>query len=185
MEREPCSTKRLSAPENLFRPADLIATWQQRADYLHQFGDPNSAPLWRTAAVELEQALAAFGGETLTPEHAAKVTGYSPDYIRKQIASGDLPNAGRKNAPRVRRADLKAKRQSGRGRPPHPAAQQEHTKQATRERCSGRRFWRARQALSWSTITRAATRRPQPMIGPSRGRSWTLAACSTCPATTT
>jgi len=31
-----------------------------------QFGDPNSARLWRTAAVELERALKAFGEQTLT-----------------------------------------------------------------------------------------------------------------------
>ena len=51
--------------------------------------------------MELERTLAAFGAETLTPDEAARLSGYSPDYIRKQIAAGDLPNAGRKNAPRV------------------------------------------------------------------------------------
>ena len=39
-----------------FLPGDLLALWQQRADYPHQFGHPNSARLWRTAAVELERA---------------------------------------------------------------------------------------------------------------------------------
>src|SRR2546427_4781620 len=109
-----------------FTPADLLALWQQRADFLQQYGDPNSARLWRLAAVELERALETFGAETLTLAEAAKASGYSPDYIRKQIAAGDLPNAGRKNAPRVRRGDLRAKPQGGRGRPPRPAEQQ-HT----------------------------------------------------------
>lgn len=118
------------SPAVPIRPADLIAAWQQRADYLHQFGDPNSARLWRTAAVELEHALA-FGAETLTLDDAAKVSGYSPDYIRKQIAAGDLTNAGRKNAPRVRRADLKAKPQRGRCRPSRRPAQHAETKQVT------------------------------------------------------
>jgi len=120
-----------SAASELIRPADLLQLWQQRADFLHQYGDPNSARLWRTAAVELERALEAFGGETLTLADAAKVSGYSRGYIRKQIAAGDLPNAGRKNQPRVRRADLKAKPQGGRGRPPRRAAQQSETKQVT------------------------------------------------------
>src|SRR2546422_10233878 len=111
--------------EGLFIPGNLPALWRQRADYLHQFGDPNSARLWRLAAVELERALEAFGAETLTLDAAAKVSGYSPDYIRKQIAAGELPNAGRKNAPRIRRADLKAKPQSGRGRPTRPSEQQQ------------------------------------------------------------
>ncbi len=113
-----------------FIPGNLPAFWRQRADDLHQFGDPNSARLWMLAAVEVERALEAFGAETLTLHDAAKVSGYSPDYIRKQIANGDLPNAGHKNAPRIRRADLRAKPQGGRGRPPRPAEQQ-HTKQVT------------------------------------------------------
>src|SRR5512134_2542989 len=100
------------------RPADLLRVWNERADYLHEFGDPNSARIWRLAAVELERALEAFGAETLTLADAAKVSGYSPDYIRKQIAAGAIPNAGRRNAPRVRRADLTAKPHGGRGRPP-------------------------------------------------------------------
>ena len=120
-----------SAASASLRPADLLQLWQQRADFLHQYGDPNSARIWRTAAVELERALEAFGAETLTVDEAAKVTGYTPDYIRKQIAAGDLPNAGRKNAPRVRRGDLKAKPQGGRGRPPRRAAQQSESKQVT------------------------------------------------------
>jgi hypothetical protein len=115
---------------DLFIPGSLPALWRQRADYLHQFGDPNSARLWLLAAVELERALETFGAETLTLDAAAKVSGYSPDYIRKQIAAGALPNAGRKNAPRVRRGDLKAKPQNGRGRPPRPSEQQ-HTEQVT------------------------------------------------------
>src|SRR5436190_24273195 len=119
------------SPASSIRPADLLQLWQQRADFLHQYGDPNSARIWRTAAVELERALEAFGAETLTVDEAAKVTGYTPDYIRKQIAAGDLPNAGRKNAPRVRRADLKVKPHGGRGRPPRRAAQQSETKQVT------------------------------------------------------
>jgi len=105
--------------------------WNERADFLHQYGDRNSARIWRTAAVELEHVLKAFGAETLTLADAAKVTGYSPDYLRQQIAAGDLPNAGRKNAARVRRGDLKAKPHGGRGRPPRRAAQQSESKQVT------------------------------------------------------
>jgi hypothetical protein len=33
----------LYSMEARFFPADLLQLWQQRADYLHQFGDPNSA----------------------------------------------------------------------------------------------------------------------------------------------
>jgi len=29
------------------RPADLLRVWNERADFLHQYGDPNSARFWR------------------------------------------------------------------------------------------------------------------------------------------
>ena len=119
----------MNGASSSIRPSDLLQLWQQRADYLQQFGDPNSARLWRLAAVELERALEAFGAETLTVAEAANATGYSPGYLSKQIAAGSIPNAGRKNAPRVRRGDLKAKPQNGRGRPTRPAEQ--HTQQIT------------------------------------------------------
>jgi hypothetical protein len=51
--------------EALLIPGDLVALWQQRADFLHEYGDPNSARLWRIAAVELERALEAFGAVDL------------------------------------------------------------------------------------------------------------------------
>jgi len=43
MNGSPAAPKDVPALEHLFRPADLIAAWQQRADLLDQFGDPNSA----------------------------------------------------------------------------------------------------------------------------------------------
>jgi len=54
----------LSLPS--LNPGDLLLQWQTRADWLQQYGDPNSARLWRLAAVELEHALEAFGAEALT-----------------------------------------------------------------------------------------------------------------------
>lgn len=57
-----------------FIPGDLPALWRQRADFLQQYADPNSAPLWMLAAVELERALESFGAETLTITEAARAT---------------------------------------------------------------------------------------------------------------
>lgn len=111
--------------EALLIPGDLPAPWRQRADFLQQYGDPDSARLWMLAAAELERALEAFGAETLTLAQAASATGYSANYLSKQIAAGAIPNAGKKHSPRVRRAGLKAKPQGGRGRPPRPAEQQQ------------------------------------------------------------
>ena len=90
-------------------PASLLPQWRERAAYLEQFGDPTSARLWRLAALELEDALKALGDETLTLVEAAAVSGYSADHLGHLVRNGTITNYGRKNAPRVRRADLPIK----------------------------------------------------------------------------
>ena len=90
-------------------PASLLIAWRERAAYLEQFGDPTSARLWRLAALELDAALKALGDETLTLVEAAAVSGYSADHLDHLVRSGTIINYGRKNAPRVRRADLPIK----------------------------------------------------------------------------
>jgi hypothetical protein len=69
-------------------PGDLLLEWRKRADWLHEYGDPNSARLWRLAAVELERAPEAFGAEALTLAEAASMTGYTPSYIGKLVTAG-------------------------------------------------------------------------------------------------
>jgi len=47
--------------------------------------------------------------EILSLEAASTVSGYSRDHIARLIRQGRIPNAGRPNAPRVRRRDLPRK----------------------------------------------------------------------------
>ena len=102
-------------------PGDLPARWRERAETLRSFGDPNSARLWDIAAVELERAQALFAAETLSLTEAARVSGYTPDHLGSFVKRGKIPNAGRTNAPRIRRQDLPpSKRPGGRGRPARP-----------------------------------------------------------------
>lgn len=98
-------------------PASLLVAWRERAAYLEQFGDPVSARLWKLAAVELEAAFKAVGDETLTLVEAAALSGYSADHLGHLIRHGKLPNYGRKNAPRVRRAEVPIKSPTKPGRP--------------------------------------------------------------------
>jgi hypothetical protein len=98
-------------------PGDLPARWRERAETLRSFGDPNSARLWDIAAVELERAQALFAAETLSLTEAARASGYTPDHLGRLVAHGKIANAGRTNAPRIRRQDLPAKKPGGRGRP--------------------------------------------------------------------
>jgi hypothetical protein len=97
-------------------PGDLPAQWPERAGFLHQYGDPDSARLWQIAAAELERALEALGEETLSLAEAARVSGYTADHLGGLVKRGIIPNAGRRGAPRIRRQDLPSKKPNGPGR---------------------------------------------------------------------
>lgn len=98
-------------------PADLLIAWRDRATYLEQFGDSNSAKLWRIACAELERVLASVDNETLSLAEAAAISGHSVDHIGGLIRTGKLPHAGRKNAPRIALRDVPKKKPNSRGRP--------------------------------------------------------------------
>jgi hypothetical protein len=89
--------------------AELARRWREDADLLASYGDERGATVCRRHADALDAALASQGGELLDLATAARVSGYSPDRLRHLVASGQVPNAGRKGSPRVRRADLPVK----------------------------------------------------------------------------
>ena len=86
--------------------AELIRRWATEAELLEGYGAAEAASATRRHAQELSEALRAADDEELTLEAAAKESGYSRRRLRELVASGDVPNAGRKGAPRIRRADL-------------------------------------------------------------------------------
>jgi len=55
---------------------------------------------------EIEQAQTR---EKLTLEEAAEESGYSADHLRRLIRAGTVPNAGRRHAPLILRANLPRK----------------------------------------------------------------------------
>lgn len=87
------------------KPADLPATWRDRADELEPYATP-AAEAFRRAAAELEAALQARATEELTLGEAAEASGYSKRRLRELLADGTIPQAGRKGGPRIRRGDL-------------------------------------------------------------------------------
>jgi hypothetical protein len=86
-------------------PSALPATWRHRAEELRPYA-PAAAEAFRAAADELEAALREAADEELTLAAAAEASGYSARRLRELISGGELPNAGRKGAPRIRRGDL-------------------------------------------------------------------------------
>ena len=94
--------------------AKLPAAWRSRADQLERYA-ASAAEAFRTAAGELDAALRESENESLTLQEAARESGYSERRLRELLASRDIPNAGRKGRPRIRRGDVprKAVRESG------------------------------------------------------------------------
>jgi hypothetical protein len=88
--------------------AALPAAWRAEADRLERFAPP-AALAFRDAALQLEQALRSAESEELTLAEAALASGFSAEHLRKLVASGTVPNAGRRGAPRIRRGDLPKK----------------------------------------------------------------------------
>jgi hypothetical protein len=86
-------------------PAKLPGTWRSRADELRPYA-PAAAEAFVRAADELAAAMAEAADEPLTLAEASVESGYSERRLRELVAAGEIPQAGRKHAPRIRRGDL-------------------------------------------------------------------------------
>ncbi len=73
-------------------PGDLPGIWRQRAQFLKEYGDPNSGRTWERAATELDQAPRALGEHTVTLGEAAALCGYS-QISRAEVLRKGLPLA--------------------------------------------------------------------------------------------
>jgi hypothetical protein len=88
-------------------PANLAAAWRDRAEQLRRWaGAEGAAVAWEAAAAELDAAVREAAETPLTLAEGAAESGYSERRLRELVADGAIPNAGRKHAPRIRRADL-------------------------------------------------------------------------------
>jgi hypothetical protein len=76
---------------------------------MRRFGAAEQATVLETALMELKDFLLRQAEEVITLTQAAHETGYTPDHLGRLVRGGEIPNVGRKNAPRVRRADLPKK----------------------------------------------------------------------------
>ena len=104
---------------------ELIEDWRQEAAIFSRRGLEREARMAESYAVELEERLRKWKLETLTLAEAAEELGVSYDTVQRKVASGELANAGRKNAPRVRRKDLFPSTESRRSTPAHRSRKRE------------------------------------------------------------
>ena len=97
---------------------ELPVFWRARADDIRPYA-PAAAQAFEDAAADLEPILREMALEVLTLGQAAEESGYSVEYLGRKVRSGDIANAGKPGAPRIRRADLPRKpghRRNGNGR---------------------------------------------------------------------
>lgn len=91
----------------------LAEEWEDEARQLRdRYGDERGAKLCETHAAELRTRIRRHLDEPLTLKEAAAESGYSVSHLQHLVAAGEVPNAGEKGRPRIRRGDVPMK---GRG----------------------------------------------------------------------
>ena len=94
----------------------LVARWRVQAGGLRALEAIGQAAAFTVAANDLEALVVATGEQLLSLTSAARESGYSADHLGRMVRRGELPNAGRENAPKVRRSAVPVK--PGHLRPP-------------------------------------------------------------------
>lgn len=84
----------------------LAAQWRGEAESLRTRGMDREARMVESFADDLESEVREMEDETLTLEEAADESGLSYSSVQHKVAAGEIPNAGEKGSPRVRRGDL-------------------------------------------------------------------------------
>ena len=87
----------------------MCIEWRSRAEKLRSWGALDAARFWTLAADELEAWHREHELEALPLTVAADESGYSASWLGKLISDGVIDNAGRPNAPMIRRKDLPRK----------------------------------------------------------------------------
>ncbi|MGH7564878.1 MAG: hypothetical protein ACREK5_10730 [Gemmatimonadota bacterium] len=90
---------------------DLLERWEAELRVLQACGASEAAATRETDIRELREWYLEFQLEELTLEQGAEWSGLSYDGLRKKVERGEIPNAGEKGRPRVRRSDLPMKPQ--------------------------------------------------------------------------
>jgi hypothetical protein len=103
------STGVFQFPADTITDEDTALTWweQEFAPACEAVGAlVNGALIVRQIVASLRRVREAALAEALSLTEAAERTGYSAQHLGRLVRQGRLPNAGRKNAPRIRLSDL-------------------------------------------------------------------------------
>lgn len=88
---------------------EIRERWEARRDVGEQLGAMVPLSAIVTEVLADLASLVPSGEELLSLHQAAAESGYSVDRLQKLVASGEIPNAGRKGKPAIRRSDLPRK----------------------------------------------------------------------------
>lgn len=80
--------------------------WRAKAELFRQHGHEATARTYEVCSAELEAALSVEDDELLDLQAASRESGYSADHLGRLVRDRKIPNAGRRNAPKIRRRDL-------------------------------------------------------------------------------
>lgn len=97
--------------------SQLANRWRAAAADLRRYGAEGEATALEACAAELEAEEREHLFEELTVQQAADELGVSYETIGRRLRRGDVPNAGEKNKPRVRRVDLRKQAEPAGPRP--------------------------------------------------------------------
>lgn len=88
----------------------MLDQWRETAAVAREkLLDVRTAEIIERMAGELETRMREQDERLLTPAEAAKVSGFTPDHLRRLHNSGKLTNYGRTNRPRYKLAELPRK----------------------------------------------------------------------------
>lgn len=91
-------------------PHEFLAKWRAEAEVMRRrAASVNGAALLDEVLADFEAVSQREADESLNLQQASQESGYSADHLGRLVREGKIPNAGRPNAPRIRRADLPRK----------------------------------------------------------------------------
>lgn len=100
----------IAAPLNPPALRSLRERWLARRDELHRLDAlVNGARLCEELLADLDAASASAEAVLLSLRAASAESGYSADHLGRLVRAGKIANAGRPNAPKIRRTDLPRK----------------------------------------------------------------------------
>jgi hypothetical protein len=89
---------------------ELLAKWTAQAEEMRRRASlVSGAALCEEFVADLRSLAEGEEAVTLNLQQAARESGYSADHLGRLVRAGQIPNAGRPNAPRIRRRDLPRK----------------------------------------------------------------------------